>query len=312
MQQYLIELPKEVIPKTMNIVFDDFNKCLKKLKEIDTVIFVFTKCDKISPSGAVAIMSFRESLKEKGIITLARLVSNSPLHRMLSKFGLMNINQNFEDALEKSMSQNLIKIKPCMSTTDCEAIVKTIMMHIVNKTHCLKGTRDALHYMINEIWDNAGTHGYKCYDKLFYPKPIYICAYSYGNFIEVAILDRGQGIQESLKQNKKYAHISAKVAIEICIKKGVSGHPQKSPGFGLYSATEFTKENKGQLNIWSSGKLLSYIDEKVEVSKGNLKTGTLVTFRINSLIDTPFADIITNYDSYDEYEEIFFNEILGN
>lgn len=107
----------------------------------------------------------------------------------------------------------------CNSISDCSEAHKKIIANVVQRDCVKDETYAAVDYMINELWDNAGVHGYECYDAERYPKPVYICALEYNDCYEICIGDRGQGIFESLrKNNDKLSSKNKKVAIQSAIK----------------------------------------------------------------------------------------------
>jgi hypothetical protein len=69
------------------------------------------------------------------------------------------------------------------------------------------------------------------------------------NRMELAIVDAGVGIHESLKQNPEYADVTEDRALRLSLVKGVTAGGGR--GFGLWSAYEVLKANRGSLSLGS-------------------------------------------------------------
>jgi hypothetical protein len=164
--------------------------------------------------------------------------------------------------------------------------------------------------MLNEIWDNAGVHGYKCYETRIYPKPVYICAFARSNEVEICIADRGQGIFSSLKNIDKYKCISRKEALKLSIENCVSGHPQNSPGFGLYCSSQFARTGDGELLIWSSECKLSVSSKCDKIYSSRFNMGTIITIIIPKKANIPFGEILRNDICGKRDEDEYIEEMI--
>lgn len=277
-------------------------------QNFDTFRFDFRDCKMISPTVATALMAYHDHLEGKGIRTLVS-IRESRVYKFLRALGLFKpLATDEEDSYIQGLKSYSVNIHRCQNIQECSDAGKKIIHQVEKRLNPIKETLAALDYMIGEIWDNAGVHGYQCYKSLAYPLPIYISAFSYKNKVEVSILDRGQGIHNSLrKNNSNYTQSNAKQALKDSLVESVSGHPNGSAGFGLYSASEFVKRNGGSLHIWSSDRKLTLESGRISASRIKNSTGTLVTFVINALQPTGFKDILTNYDT-DEYIDIMIRE----
>ena len=300
------EIPPRVDINSTNIIIKELEDKFIKLNNNDSFVFDFTNCKYISPTGVAYISLIKDRMNQKGVKTFIRYVRSGRFTGFLKLFGLIEDKQYDEKILEV-FSRYTVKIHRCLATTECYTVHESIMEKIVERTKCKTDTYVAINYMLNEIWDNAGVHGYRCYNADIYPRPIYMCAFSYKDKVEIAIADTGQGIHKSLK--KKFPEITAKDALSEAIKDGVTGHPNGSPGFGLFCSTEFTKSNNGIFNIWSSGRQLKMIGSSVEVGKCYFYDGTIVSFEISKNINIPFTEILnrknpSSHNTTEEYLEL--------
>ena len=302
MSAYTIKLPESLKHNTLNRFIKQYSEEVQP-DGMNTITFDFRWCKYISPAGAVALVSLKDALNEAGIETYAKCGPKSKLGQFLTLFNVAKVS-SLEDAFIKKMSNYTVELQKCMNYDHCFEVHKDIMEKIVKRTGCVDSTKCAIHYMLSEIWDNAGVHGYKCYETSRYPKPIYFCAFSYKESIEVAILDRGQGIHNSLIQNPAYRELNTKTALLESVRNNVSGHPTGSPGFGLYSAVEMISGNMGSLRIWSSGRLLVSEQSRIDIQRGYLPVGTLVVLKINANLDSPYEQTITSRTLDEELELI--------
>lgn len=306
------KLPLSLNMNTINMLMKDIEDILSKLKKGDSFIFDFTNCKHITPTAVAYISLTKDRMNQNGIKTFIRSLRGTRFTGFLKLFGMME-NKEFDDSIIETFGKFTVKINRCSTTNECHDIHRSIMDKVVERTNCKKDTYAAIDYMLNEIWDNAGVHGYRCYRESIYPRPIYVCAFSYKDKVEIAIADTGQGIHKSLKRQRP--DLTAKDSLTEAIKDGVSGHPNGSPGFGLYCSTEFTKSNSGVFNIWSSGRHLKIQGPSVNVNKSFFSDGTIISFEISKNIDISFNEILNKKNprlnsSTDEYLDLIDSLVL--
>jgi hypothetical protein len=112
--------------------------------------------------------------------------------------------------------------------------------------------------------------------------------------VEVAIVDTGVGIQESLTKNAAYADISTDVdAIEKALEPMVTATPQRNTGLGLSLTRYLLRRNGGQLMV-RSGEGAVYAGFKEGSESCDVAfPGTIVT--LTALTNAPL-DIKAAYD----------------
>lgn len=307
MDTFVIKLPREfsVTNTQQNIqeLYDCYDKSM--LGNIDKVIFDFSCCKVLTPAGMVFIKMWKDNLVEAGKKTFYRK-SDKSTHNFLRKMGLLPIVANDENlSVEETF---FYPLKLCNSVSECSDAHAYIISNVVQKDSVNINTYSAVDYMINEIWDNAGVHGYECYNSTVYPKPVYICALEYDDSYEVCIGDRGQGIFNSLKKNNRdYKKSNKKEIIKAAIQNGISGHPDGSPGFGLFSSAEFIRGGGGTLHIWSSGCYLHVTGKTDKIYNSRFEMGTLISFVFKKTAVMPFEEVVGNtYTS-----EAYIEDVIG-
>lgn len=133
----------------------------------------------------------------------------------------------------------------------------------------------ALNYTFFEIVGNVYQHSVS-------PIGGYTVAQNYNNAKELRaiVLDTGIGIHNSLIKNNIYANLTEEDALKYCIKESITSG--SGAGNGLFHTTEFIRNNKGCLEIYSGNHCLIANEKKVYVKESPYWQGTLVRVRINN------------------------------
>ncbi len=311
MNSYIIKLPAKISTEQAQPIFSKLDIDYRKsfLQEVDRVIFDFSACTSISPAGLIYINMWRDSLLELGKKTFYRK-SNPQTDSFLKRMNLIPRADSDEDiAITEKFFYD---IHCCKNIHECSRAHRDIVSNVVIKGSVPDETYCAIDYMINELWDNAGVHGYECYDAETYPKPVYICALEHDSCYEVCIGDRGQGIYKSLqKNNKRFQDINKKDSVKAAVQNGISGHPNGSPGFGLYSAAEFIRGGNGTLYIWSSGCYLTISSKDDRIYNGTITNGTLVSFVIKKDAVIPFEETLNTHSKCHQSTKEYIDEMIG-
>jgi anti-sigma regulatory factor (Ser/Thr protein kinase) len=262
----------------------------------DRIVFDLEGCKNADPSGIVTLAAIHDELAESQYKTVVRFGTKGILgfRNHVESIGLIRPNAPMDDNLRQWFEDRSLKLVRCKSYTDIDTASNELYKFVFAKTQAPAKTKAALAYMINEVLGNAASHGYKYYGfdlTHAFPHPVYLCGYTRKEAVEIAILDRGQGIYKSLQQRPENKKISSKQAILHALKNGVTGAPNGSPGFGLWSTAEFIKKNQGELTIWSSWNCYQ-INATEEKWRKAQSRSTLVRFRLNPQIEIPFEEVV--------------------
>ena len=300
MKPYIITIPDRIDTACVDEYINASNETISVIrdKKEKLVTFDFTNCRYLSPTGVIYLAMLKDTLNDLDISTFYKKPESSYVHSFLTDIGLFNRKSEEHSVYTRYM----ITLHRCYSVDECINVHNDIIKKAITKSDYQKGTYCALDYMLNEIWDNAGVHGYKCYDTRKYPKPVYICAFSRSQEVEICISDRGQGIFNSLKNVDKYKSVTKKEALKLSVENRVSGHPKNSPGFGLYCSSEFARTAQGELVIWSSECKLSITSKCDRIYSSRFNMGTLISITIPKKANIPFGEILSN-DTYGKRDE---------
>jgi hypothetical protein len=174
-----------------------------------------------------------------------------------------------------------------------------------NNADISREVRELLFYCLNEIMDNVLVHSGN--------KNGWICCQSFKQSKEIRLIicDNGVGIHNSLTKNpkSKYANLSEKESLAICIQKGVTNG--EGLGFGLFATSRFIKENGGDILIYSGSHYLMNQGPEYPVSQGDRWMGTIVFLKINTNIAVDYRLIMPKEHSLpDDYQD-FIDKNFG-
>ncbi len=261
------------------------------IEESGEVVFDLSDCAVMTPAGVVLMAAMAYYFEGRGIQTFGRK-SSSWGARMLR--GFLRADPKIGEPLTAEMlteaDANIQQLVAIQNSED-RWNAQTELVQITGRLEASQSARKSIDYITNEILENAVVHGYQS-DGTVYPKPMFVASMRKGNAIEIAVCDRGIGIQTALLQRREHAGISAAHALRICTDDRVTGAPKGSPGFGLFCTRELVLGGGGALEIWSSGRHVSIRSSGAKVSKGNLRQGTLVAFRINHKAAVPYKQVL--------------------
>lgn len=308
MKNLIIPIPRNLSGKKIGDLFEEATNYKNQVNTYDRITFDVSNCGFVNPAGVLLMSAFRDVYKEvkPDIETYIRYRTSNKVTKALQSFGFLKVEELLNDDYVKSLAEYSVPIQRCHTTDQCLETHSQIMSQVKNRTKSSDNVYATIDYILNEIWDNAGTHGYKCYYTEDYPKPIYFQAFSYRTGVEIAILDLGQGIANSLRTKKQFQKLSVDQILKKAIEESVTGHPNNSPGFGLFSSSELIKSNSGELHIWSSGRSISVNGNSTRTGKGGFYDGTLVYLKVNAEIDSNFEEIMRgrNVENYLEDHQI--------
>lgn len=175
-----------------------------------------------------------------------------------------------------------------------QQVVATLTSHFEIEVSVLQ----ALSYCFYEILDNVHIHSGK-------PLGTAITHFDAEKAVlRVLVADDGMGIQKSLSENEKFAHITEAESLEMCLHDSVTDG--KGMGFGLY-ATSRLIDNIGIAFVLHSGhhKLVCR-NGKTEVVQNGLWQGTIVYMELTTSKDIDPNEVVDHRTNADEqYNEAF-------
>lgn len=211
----------------------------------------------------------------------------------------MNINSLIQKYFADCSEDTIIDVFDSKNIFDVyKRIVEVLNRQPTIELSVLQG----LSYCFYEILDNVLTHSDKqC-------GTVLTCYLPEKAAIRILVADDGVGVKSSLSTNAKYADITEREALVLCINNGVTDG--KGMGFGLYSTLRLINSVGIRFEIVSGCHLLRHTANGVEVIENeNEWQGTIVHVEISADKEINPNDIVENRtDCESEYNEMFFSD----
>lgn len=215
-----IEVPNYLIAQTINAVLEkhpifDYNP-----GSFEKVIVDFRNMGFIRPTGLAFIVALMKYIKHAQIsakyffrdshhIDVIRHLEKMEFYE---KFGLIRESQLTGKKVD---IKNFCEVREVASSKDCQSVSMQLAHLIDSQVDIPKGMLDAVSHSLSEIIDNIFHHG---------DSPIngFVCAQTFPNMqeIEIAIVDCGMGIKESLKGNARFEYLNSDTeSIALAVEK---------------------------------------------------------------------------------------------
>ena len=274
--------------------FKDFlNEFLPAFRDSQKIVLDFSSCRFPDIDALVLLQMYEDISRAQG----KNIEYSSPnmsephiLEKMLSLF--KKDHGSDSSTFETFFAGKLHQITRSMKTEEVRTTVNKLDKVIQDQFAATRQVAMALSYCTGEITDNSAVHGYENYAHEDLQIPIYTAAWGLENSVKIVIADRGVGIVKSLKKKKPYHRLSKSEILRESLKKGVTGHPVFSPGFGLYGVSEIVRRSGGEMTIISNGVRLEIRGGEVLTSSISSIAGTFISIEIKKNVPIPLEDII--------------------
>lgn len=218
------------------------------------------------------------------------------VHNALSNSGLDNpytIKKNEYDLLSP-----MFKVWRYSTGVEATKLVSAFVKYIDSKEQCAKGVVESFEWTTNEVMDNVLQHSKSEFGYV-------MCTLTRNAQISFAVYDNGIGIYKSF-QGSDFRFRNPIDAITGAMKKEYTRDKRHNLGNGLWGMTELVLNNKGLLNITSSGVTVGY-NADAKLYKGSSTCakigftevpGTLVDFQFRCNNEVPINEIFDDGYSY--------------
>jgi len=169
-------------------------------------------------------------------------------------------------------------------------------------------------FCLNEILDNVLNHsalpqkfqGYGFCSAQLFPNL---------NEIRIVICDTGIGIKNALMLHPDgiYNNITNEEALQMCIHKGITN--KEGRGFGLYATSEFIKDNKGEILLYSGNNYLYSDHNEIIVREGSNWQGAIVFLKIKTNQKVDYSNFMKGFEHInleEDFKEKFEDNIEIN
>lgn len=306
MANMFIKFPKFLTDTNLPNVLGD-NIFQIKPGELHKIIFDFSDTQFIRPIGLLTAVAMMKYSKYKGIANKYYIIEgNSFVASYLERMDFYNHFDIQRNTIQRYDQQDkLVEIKEIEAFEQSHIITERILNVIKKQVPINNELHSAIAWAIGETIDNIEHHSKSEING-------YVCAQTYQDSLEIAIVDCGIGIREALRSNERYRYIiSHDEAIRVATAKNTTGRPDNNSGIGLFVTKRILKQNKGMLLIMSGDSLVRFLDDSINPLVAGIKywQGTLVGFRFNLQVPVNIAKDIYNsefpQDSYYDLDEMF-------
>ncbi len=278
--------------------FDSFLQQVKVLEPVfkntpQDVIFDFSENEYTSVLGVLLLAQAADHFSNLQCKSLVRSMDAERSNRRWFLQVMDFIKGDDSKELQNYFDTFRVPIQRCYQEKEVyEALNKRLIPLIRKEFNPPEPILKAINWVLWEAIGNSIVHGYSIanYEGM-YPYPVYFCAFSYKQSIDIAILDVGQGIHKSLTSIEEYKNFSNADALKLAIQNGVSGSKEGSPGFGLYGSAEIAKQSNGELIIISGASKLVLQNSVLTLESSSYYQGTMLQLTIPAGINLDLAQI---------------------
>ncbi|MBX9450002.1 MAG: ATP-binding protein [Taibaiella sp.] len=248
-------------------------------------------------------------LRSNGIkvIGSATVDSNKGCTQYASRVNFFKIiNLNYKEGFRRWPNKGTFTEITQYDANSVNTVSSAIRKILITKSHVAIEVQRLLYYCLSEIMDNVVNHSNSphigkgsgwCCAQYFYSS----------QQIRLIICDTGVGIHNALtkNENSKFKNLSERESLERCTENGVTNG--EGQGFGLFATSEFIKENKGQMIIYSGNHYTHIVENTKYTEAGEFWNGTFVFLKINTNVPVDYKKIMpvdhTLIDDYQFYIE---------
>lgn len=195
------------------------------------------------------------------------------------------------DKNEYELLSPMFKVWRYSTGAEATKLVSAFVKYLDTSERCAKGVAEAFEWTTNEVMDNVLQHSKAEFGYV-------MCTLTRNAQISFAVYDNGIGIYKSF-QGSDFRFKNPVDAITGAMKKEYTRDKSHNQGNGLWGMTELVLNNKGQLNITSSGAVVGY-NSVADLYKGEIHPvkigfyevpGTLVDFQFLCNNEVPINEI---------------------
>ncbi len=261
----------------------------------------------VRPMSVAILLALLKVLKQRGVqVELVQPAQN--VHEYLTRINFyeqLNVPVDYPWQ-RRDPTGRFIEIANPQSETAGEGVANEIVAIMAQNAPHFEQVQNGIQYAFIEIVNNVFHHA---------QSPIHgiVCAQSYPKreCIEIAVVDYGCGIAQSLRAHHKFA--CNEEALYLAIKPRVTGRPGYNSGEGLFFTTEIIRANQGSMVLYSGDGGLFFNGNQMTYQAGSMWPGTIVglTFHTNRPVIT--RDIFNQYaPPENDYDWLFSDSINGD
>ena len=225
---------------------------------------------------AVAFRLMQEDLLEDGsTVTQPRSWLTANYLQRMDFIRLLTRQEDREEPFERREDFGFRPVRMMTGATRYHAVCAELVEALAERIPADRATLFSLRIALDEIAENVVHHA---------ESPIggFAAAQGYPrkHKFEIAIVDMGVGIRQSLAKNPAYADTASDAdAIQLALQKYVTATPERNAGTGLFVSKLLMEANGGMLAVRSgAGAVYHGVEEKV-FTRDTQFPGTMVALR---------------------------------
>lgn len=263
------------IPTIINEFSNVFSN-INNITEVD-IVLDFTGCSFVNPECITIIVAFVKYIESLGIL-INMEVNNycEDVDRYMSRIDFYkNVDIDSEEQFSRWNSEGRFLEITHFDADNAVIITNDTIKIIRDNCSINDSVLRCLNYCFFEIADNVDTHSCSPIDGY-----VLVQNYPRRRELKIVIVDTGVGIHESLTKTPgtEYDQLDPKESLEYCIKQEITNG--NGMGNGLFHTSEFIKENKGEMIIYSGGNYLQINNGITNIFNGTYWQGTIIYLKI--------------------------------
>ena len=259
------------------ITFNEWSK--------DDIVLDLREIRGIYPSGVATFGSLLYELKNSGRQIQVIYPTSPQLHSYLDKTGFISVVENGTSIAPPKTSGRLPLTK-YTNGDELNQVIDSALSTVASSGELPKGVLDTLEWTLNELADNVLVHSGA--NPIGWIQLVHTLS---RNELEFAIVDRGRGVLETLKEGFPQLNSDSE-ALELAVQKGITRDRSIGQGNGLAGTLKLATASRGFLNIHSGrGSIRQSPNQQLHSEYCSYHQGTIcsLTIPISSEIDVTTA-----------------------
>jgi len=282
-----------------NIELINIDKVLKQLTydlSVETIRMDLSDVTFMEPAGLgllTAYLNYIHSLavsKQIDIKFFTIPPKNPSVNRYLQR---MNFYDNVGIAMDESFIRHNGKgqfkeVLIINSEEECNNVAEDLTRILKTQTQIDDSFLSIMEYSVTEIAENIFHHASSVIGGV-------VCAQSYGNKVQICIIDAGKGIPQNIRTIKGCESYDDKNALEKAIELRVTSTPERNSGLGLFFSSQITAKNGGTFTIHSLNGSITLGRFGTRKKDAPFWQGTAIVFELPGKIKMSIKELMDKY-----------------
>lgn len=243
----------------------------------------------MGPAALALTLATLSRLREGGLAAPGSVVTSPRsigMHTYLERMDFYNVlidGYELVNTVERHEHEGLRECRHFVQDEECRGVANDLADALAETVSTDEFARTSLQLCLTELTENVYYHANTALGGYAAAQPL-----KSTREIEVAIVDLGVGIADSLAKNPQYAEAAEDdvTAIRTATKPTVTATPERNSGYGLAFTRFLLETNSGRLLVRSGYGRVEYGEHPTAKREEYALPGTLVALRLHT--DEPF------------------------